>query len=175
MDFTTEAAEIYLLAFIENPCLPKFIAAVSGNALVFGTEGFVPAFCLIAVILSLSGRTQIGISIIQAVAIDVIHEQMVGEFAYLTMHEYLATFSIFGFDRTYSVRTFSFCSYVPFVFRQAPVIVRVDDCILALRQRYPAEGVAVANPPVQKHRQPQQPYKPERYGYGELNFLPPGV
>ena len=97
-DFATEAAEVYRLAVNANLRLPKFIAAVSGNALVFGTEGSVPAFCLIAVILSLSGRAQIGISIVQAVTIDVIHEQMVGESSYLPMHEYLAMFSIFGFD-----------------------------------------------------------------------------
>ena len=36
----------------------------------------------------------------------------------------------------------------PFVFRQTPVIVGIDDCVLALCQRDSAEGVAIADPPV---------------------------
>jgi len=52
---------------------------------------------------------------------------------------------------------------------QPPEIVGIDDSVLALCQRDPAESVAVAQPPVKKHRQPQQPYKPERDGNGKPN------
>ena len=93
-DFTNEAAEVYRLAVNANTHLPALIFAFPTDTLVFGTVSYIRIFCSVPAILRGSGWAQIGISIVQAVAVDVIHEQMVGDSAYLTMHEYLTLFSI---------------------------------------------------------------------------------
>ena len=104
-----------------------------------------------------------------------VNKQMVGNPAYLTVHKYLTLFSIFVFNMAGGVKIPALFDCVPFVFRQPSVIVGIDYCVFTLCQRYPAEGVAVAQPPVQKHRQSKQPYEPERYGYGKLYDTPSAV
>lgn len=49
------------------------------------------------------------------------------------------------------------------MFRQMPVIVRVHDGVSALGQRYPAEGIAVANPTIEKHQPDERCQKPSWY------------
>jgi len=99
------------------------------------------------------GRAKIGLSIVKAVAIDVIHEHIVWYFKYLAVHVELAFCAVSGLYGTYSVvATAGPAGGIPFMLGQAPVIVGIDDCILALGQRDSAEGVPVANPSIQKHR-----------------------
>lgn len=96
-----------------------------------------------------SCRAKIGISIIKAVAINMIYEHIVRYFKYLAVHVEPAFGAVFDFHCTYSVvATFTSPGGVPFILRQAPVIVRINDCKLALSQRDSAEGVAVAQAPV---------------------------
>jgi len=52
------------------------------------------------------------------------------------------------------------------VFGQMPVIVRVDEGIFASRQPNSAEGVAVANPAIQKQRPDERCQKPAWYFKG---------
>ncbi|MHC4679336.1 MAG: hypothetical protein ACYTEK_11620 [Planctomycetota bacterium] len=61
----------------------------------------------------------------------------------------------------------------PFASGKPEEIIRIDDGELALGQRCPAERIAVAEPPVQKHRLQENPNKPERDSDGELNLALP--
>jgi len=51
---------------------------------------------------------------------------------------------------------------VPFVLAEPVVVLRIDDGVLAPRQRNPAEGVAVAQPAIQKHGLYDRPFQPGR-------------
>jgi hypothetical protein len=53
-----------------------------------------------------------------------------------------------------------YLSRVPFVFAEAVIIIRVNDGEFALRQRYPPEGVAIANPPIKKNKESYRPFYP---------------
>jgi len=168
--FTIEAAEKYTFSVNCDFRFPEPVSTVPGNALVFRAECSTCIFSSVLAILGISGLTQIDLSIVQAIAIDMVNKQMVGDPAYLTMHKYLALFSIFVPDITGCVKIPPLFNCVPFVLGQPPVVIRIDDSILAPGQRDSAEGVPVANPPVQKHRQAKQPYKPERYVYSKPNL-----
>ena len=97
-DFVIEATEKYISSVEFDACLPEPLFTVPGNALVFGAEGFVLVFRLISAVLSDSCRAKIRLAIVQTVAVDMVHEQIVGDSADLTVHEYLTPFSIFGSD-----------------------------------------------------------------------------
>lgn len=87
---------------------------------------------------------------------------MIGCFDNLAVHKEHRAIATFGRLCAHSVVTAGPADYVPFVHGQTPVILRIDDSVLAPRQRYPAEGIAVANPAIQKHRPDEYPNKPER-------------
>jgi hypothetical protein len=156
-DFTFEATEKYTFSVNFDFRFPELVSTVPGNALVFRAECSTCIFSSVLAILGISSLAKIGLAIVQTIAIDMVNKQVVGNLAYLTMHEYLALFSIFIPDTTGGIKISALLDSAPFVFRQAAVIVRIDDCVLALCQRDSAEGVPVANPPIQKHRQSQQP------------------
>jgi hypothetical protein len=50
----------------------------------------------------------------------------------------------------------------PFVLAEPVIIIRVNDGVFALRQRYAPEGVAVANPPIEKYQLSDEPFQPIR-------------
>jgi hypothetical protein len=50
----------------------------------------------------------------------------------------------------------------PFVLAEPVIIVRVNDGVFALRQRDASEGVAVAEPAIQKYKENERPYQPFR-------------
>ena len=131
-----------------NTHLPVLIVAFPTDTLVFGTVIYISIFCSVPAILRRAGRAEIGLSIVQTVAIDMVHEQIAGDSEYLTMHEYLTLSAIFDFDRTNSVKSPSLFDCAPFMLGQAPVIIRIDDCVLAPGQRDSAESVAVAGPAI---------------------------
>ena len=51
---------------------------------------------------------------------------------------------------------------VPFVFREAIIVIGVDDGELSLSERDSSEGIAVAEASIQKHRQRQEIIQPIR-------------
>ena len=153
---------------------PGLYTLVPRDAFVFRSVSSISVFRPVPNILCGSSRAKICRSIIKAVAVDMIYEHIVRYFKYLAVHVEPPFGAVFGFHCTYSVvATFTSPGGIPFILRQAPVIVGIDDCILALCERDSAEGIAIAQAPIQKHRRPQQPYEPERYGYGKLNDTPP--
>ncbi len=50
----------------------------------------------------------------------------------------------------------------PFVLAEPVKIVGVNDGVFALGQRYAPEGIAVANPPIEKNRLSDEPFQPIR-------------
>lgn len=50
----------------------------------------------------------------------------------------------------------------PFVLAELVIIVRVNDGVFTLGQRDAPEGIAVANPPIEKHRLSDEPFQPIR-------------
>ena len=55
------------------------------------------------------------------------------------------------------------------MFGKMPVIFRIHDGVFASRQRYAAEGIPVAQPPIQKYRKNYQPFQPCRNMNNELD------
>lgn len=73
---------------------------------------------------------------------------MIGYFDYLAMHGDPASFRAFDTLPKDCIIIAIMFSCTPFVFRQTPVIIGIDDCILALSQRDPTEGVAISQTPI---------------------------
>lgn len=103
------------------------------------------------------------LSVVQAVAIGMVHDHIVRDFEYLAVHGKLALFSVLGRDSPGGVKSAAHFCDVPFVFDQVGVIVGVDDGVLALTQWYPAKGIAVPNPPIGKHQPNERCQKPGWY------------
>ena len=119
---------------------------------------YISVFRSVPNILGGSGRAEIDLAIVKAVAVDVIYEHIVRYLKYLPMHKDTALGAVFVFHITHSVvGTFTSASGVPFILGQPAVIIGIDDGVFALCQRDSAEGVAVAQAPVQKHRRSKQP------------------
>ncbi len=118
------------------------------------------------------GWAEIGFAIIKTVVIDVIDQHIIGDLAYLAMHEVHVSFARRA-NPTSRVVHRAALGRKPFISAKPEEIVRIDDGELALGQRYPAERIAVPQPPIQKHRLDDDPYKPERNGDGELNVAAP--
>ena len=91
-----------------------------------------------------------------------VNKQVGRDFEYQTVHRKQKPFTIFGEDHADSVKVSVPSISVPFMFRQMPVIVGVNDGIFALRQRYAAEGIAVANAAIEEHGQCNDALKPSR-------------
>ena len=89
-----------------------------------------------------------------------VNEDVAREYKYGAVHGKLTPFSIFGHDRADRVEASIPSDGVPFVLGEMIVIVRVNDSVFALGERYPAEGIAVAQPAIQKHRPGEKPFQP---------------
>ena len=79
--------------------------------------------------------------------IDVIDKHIIGDFDYLTVHADTITFDP-SVNRAGRVECRAALGGEPFMFGESKIIIRIDDSVLALGKRYPAEGVAVAQAPV---------------------------
>ena len=118
------------------------------------------------------GWAEIGFAIIKTVVIDVIDQHIIGDLAYLAMHEVHVSFARRANPTSRVVRRAAL-GRKPFISAKPQEIIRIDDGELALGQRYPAERIAVSNAPIQKRRPDDDPNKPERDGYRELNLAAP--
>ena len=101
----------------------------------------------------MSCGAKVGLSIVESVAIDVVHEHSRRDAEDLTVHRKLTMFSIFGFGNPDGVEGFAPSGGMPFVFDKVEIIVGVHDGEFALGERYAAKGVAVAKPAIEKDRQ----------------------
>lgn len=100
-------------------------------------------------ILRPAGRAEIGLSIIQAIVIYMvaIHPRQHGNHQVVHLQISSRLFFAVG-ERVNGVKGVDALVGVPFIFLQTVVILRINDGEFAKRQRYPAERIAVANPPI---------------------------
>lgn len=127
VDFTCEGAEIYFSAVTLDSGFPLSLDFVVFEAFIF-RAGF--RFCLgtIAEVLRDGGGAEICIAIVEAVAVYVVTEQLLRYINHLVVHPNLFS----GSTRPDSlpaggVRTGRTFGQMPFVFRKAFVILRIDD------------------------------------------------
>lgn len=121
--------------------------------------------------------SQVRLSIVQAVMVDVVAEHTGGNIDEKTVH--LEIFSLFLFSvrqRVYGVPGARAFLGVPFVGPQPVVIFGIDDGEFSARQRDFPESVAVPYPPIYKHQPKQRSLQPARNVQNDLDiFLPPGL
>ena len=145
--FVVEGADEFGLAVKAYLDLPFFSFFLEAHPLVFRGWILCEMYAVVGV-LPVIGRPEVRIAIIEAVMVDVIDEKMIGRVENLAVH--LDMFPLFITDMNPAdgiIRVFGLVG-VPFVFAQPLEIFRVDDGVLSLCQRYPAESVAVARPAV---------------------------
>jgi len=130
---------------------PAFFPAVPGDAFVSGGAGLSDSSG-VAIILGAGGRADIGLSVVQAVMIDVVRHHTGRDLHYLAVHVNGDTASVSA-ERgvALGVEGVAVFGDVPFVLVQSLVIFGIHDGEFALGQAYPAKGVAVAKPTIEKH------------------------
>jgi len=99
-------------------------------------------------VLAASRRAEVCFAIIQAVMVDMIDEKMVGRVDNLAVHFHMLPLVETHMNPPDGIIGVFGLIGVPFVLVQSREILRIDDGVLSLCQRYPAEGVAVAGPAV---------------------------
>lgn len=113
-----------------DSCIPDLVAAVEIEALVL-RAGFSVYFLCVAVVLCAGGRAKVGLSIVQAVMVDVVDYVAVGDLQNLPVHvDWSSIFSRRGV--ALCIVSVSVFSQVPFVFIELLEIVRIDDCEFTL-------------------------------------------
>jgi len=111
-------------------------------------------------VLGLGCRAKIRLAIVQPITVDMVNKHAGGHFENLAVHAEVTLLALFGGKRANRVERRALFGGVPFMSGQPEEIIRIDDGELALGQRYPAERIAVPEPPIQKHRLYSQPVQP---------------
>ena len=97
-------------------------------------------------VLSVSGGTEVCVSIVESVVIDVVEKAAGRSFYEKIVHLDVLFGSVFaGGEGVYGVIGVWCFQGVPFVFCEAVEIIGVNDCEFALSERNSSEGVAVAD------------------------------
>ena len=98
----------------------------------------------------MSCRSEVSLTIIEAVAVDMVAHHSIGSIRHFAMHaDHFSPFTVSVRASAYGVRVIAnSCGEEPIVFAQPVIVVRIDDCEFAPAQRYSPEGVAVAQPAV---------------------------
>ena len=96
--------------------------------------------------------------------VDVVADQMIRDLHNFAVHPEL--FVCFTSNRIIGTGIFN---STPFVLYQRIIIFRIDDCEFALCQADSAEGVAVAEPAIQKHSSNRYAFNPNRYVVNDSN------
>ena len=104
-------------------------------------------FLSVAFVLGAGRRAQIGPAVVKAVMVNMIHKHIIGDFEHLAVHVEFAPFAP-SVNPTSRVERRAALDGKPFTFGKPKIIIRIDDGVLSPRQRYPAKGIAVANPPI---------------------------
>ncbi len=102
----------------------------------------------VVAVLPVCGGSQVRFAIIVAVMVDMIDEKMAGRIENLTVHLDMFPLLFTEIDAPTGIKGVFALNSVPFVLVQSLEIFRIDEGVLSLCQRYPAEGVAVACPAV---------------------------
>jgi hypothetical protein len=90
----------------------------------------------------------------------VVNEHILRDLAYAAVHGKAALAAVFDCNGADGVEVHAVADGVPFVFGEVMVIVGVHESVFALGERYAAEGVAVAQAAIDKHRQDGDFFKP---------------
>ncbi len=96
-------------------------------------------------VLGVGCGAEVGLSIVEAIMVDMVTAQAIGEVQDKVVHTHI--FSLFLFSvrqRPNSVKGVDTFADVPFILDQPVVILGVNNGEFALRQGYPPEGVAIA-------------------------------
>lgn len=114
-------------------------------------------------VLCAGGEAEVGLSVVEAVVVNMVDEQAGGVVHYLAVHVNIFGLSFFV-ARGVSLGVKSggeFCG-VPIILYQARVIFGVNDGEFASREGYAAKGVAEANPPIQEQDKDSRLFEPVR-------------
>ena len=116
----------------------------------------------VVAVLPASRRPQVGFSIVQAVMINMVHNEMVWGVYYFAVHLNILALVFTQMNPSAGIESVAFFDSMPFVLIQSLEIFRIDYGVFALSKRYPAESIAVADPAViqrQGHERPRQPVR----------------
>jgi len=116
VDLVTERAEEYRLTFDSDLCLIAFSFGACGYALVLRAVGSVAAFSAIATVLGVGGQSEICLSIVQSVAIDMVHKHAGRDFEYRAVHGKVLLFYAIDCGSSGCVECFAVGVSVPFMF-----------------------------------------------------------
>ena len=155
------------------PNMPLLHALVPIYPLVFRTA-FSSVFPTVTHILGMGRRSEIGLPVVQTVAVNMIDEHIVGDFEHFAVHLKLKSFAVSIDDSADCVEGIAATlDGVPFVSGKVRIIVRVHYRVLPLTQRHPVERIPVSNQAIQEHGLHEYPNKPERDGNGNTNATTP--
>ena len=139
------------------------------EAYAFVFRACVFSFFRVAVVLGAGGWAQVGLSIVEAVMIDVVNDAAGRDFYDTAVHVNRGRcFSCGGI--ALGVRSVAVFSNMPSVFAELFVIFGVNDGKPALCQGYAAERIAVAEAATGKHSKNQYAFYSSRDGNYEINF-----
>jgi hypothetical protein len=163
VDFVAEIAEMNWFSVKANRGTPSFPAFVEPDASIFGAGASLGIAGVSGVVGGSSGA-EVGLAIVPAVMVDVVHVEVVRHVDDLAVHRYgqplselrrpLAPDGVVGAVAI---------AGVPFVPAEAVVVFGVHDGEFALREGDPAESVAVTQLSVPEHGQHGRPFQPARY------------
>ena len=139
-----ERAEIYSFAADHQHRLPRPSARAVRNTFVY-REAFRPSLSIVPAVLLPGGGPEIGLAIVEAVAVDMVALEAVGNIGNLAMHtDCFSPFAFFGRGGPDGIKFIVNSRSGPFILAQPVIVVRIDDGEFALGQGYLPEGVAVA-------------------------------
>ena len=128
----TEMAQEFSLAAAGDRCSPQPSVLIERDAFVAG------ALLSVVSVLSGGGRAQVGLAVVKAVVVDVIDNHIIGDSEHFAVHGEPVPFALFE-NRANRIEGRAAFYGVPIALGEPEIIVRIDDGVLALGQRYPAE------------------------------------
>ena len=114
----------------------------------------------VARVIGLRCNPQVGLSVVQAVMIDMVDNHPFRDIQNYSVHHYCQPFFPFaGPLPSHGIKCIAVLRRVPFVFIEPFVVIRVDDCIFALRKADSPEWIAIAQATIPENRQNNRPFE----------------
>lgn len=167
LHFVVEASEVPALAVAAYLDVPFLRFLVEAHAFVLRGWVLFEVYAVVAV-LPVCCRSQVSFSIVEAIMVDVIDVQVIGQIENLAVHQNMLPCALADTHRPVCVTRVPGLIGLPFVLVQMLEIVRIDDSILALGKGYPAKGIAVAEAPIAKRQNYNGPRQPVCNRDGEI-------
>lgn len=125
-------------------------------------------------ILGMGRRSEIGLPVVQTVAVNMIDKHIIGDFEHFAVHHKPKSFAVSVDDSADCVEGIAApLDGVPFVSGKVRIIVRIHYRVLPLTQRHPVERIAVSNPAIQERGLHEYRNEPKRDGNGNTNATTP--